>query len=325
MKKFKKALLYAVIFVVLAVVSVVSYVTLALPDVGKPENITVALTPQRIARGQYLANHVCLCIDCHSQRDWSKPIGDIPPGHFGSGGDDIDISEGVPGDIYIPNITPYKLRSWTDGEIFRAITAGERKDGSAIFPLMPWPHFSKMDREDLYAIIAYLRSLPAIKTNPYPKPKLDFPTNIFVHTMPTRAIFGKLPDNSDTAKYGEYLTLMADCDLCHSRKENGKMFGKIIPGLNFAGGVEFQMGNKKIYSANLTPEKQTGIGAWTREAFVERFKSFTDSARLKNKSSKNEASPMPWYDYSGMSETDLKAIYFYLRTIKPVYNKTFNN
>ena len=80
MKKIKKVLLYAVIFIVLAIVTVISYVTLALPDVGKPENITVALTPQRIARGQYLANHVCLCIDCHSQRDWSKPIGDIPPG-----------------------------------------------------------------------------------------------------------------------------------------------------------------------------------------------------------------------------------------------------
>ncbi len=325
MIKFKKVLLYAIVIIILFIIAGTSYITLALPDVGKPENITIALTQQGIARGKYLANSVCLCMDCHSQRDWSKPVGVISADHLGSGGDDFDSSFGVPGHIYVPNITPDKLKSWTDGEILRALTTGERKDGTAIFPLMPWPHFSKMDREDLYAVIAYLRTLPPIKTKPYPKSTLSFPVNILVNTMPGKAILGKLPVIKDTVKYGEYLTLMAECNLCHSQKRNGKMIGDVIPGLDFAGGIEFQIGHRKFYSANLTPDKQTGIGGWTRKAFVERFKSFTDSARLINKSSGKETTPMPWYDYSGMSENDLKAIYAYLRSLKPVYNRTVNN
>jgi len=318
MKKSTKLLLFIVVAAVFLITAVVSYICLALPDTGKPEDIKIALSPQRIARGKYLANHVILCMDCHSQRDWSKPIGAIAAVKLGAGGDDFDSSIGVPGDIYVPNITPYKLKNWTDGEILRAITTGERKDGSAIYPLMPWPYFSKLDREDLYSIIAYLRTLPPIKTSLYPKPKLDFPANIWAHTLPVKAALGHLPSVGDTVKYGEYLTAVAGCNLCHSQKKNGKMLGEEVPGLNFAGGIEFPAGDKKIYSANLTPDKTTGIGNWNGEIFVKVFKSHAVSSTVA-------LSPMPWYDYSGMTETDLKAIYAYLRSLKPVKSKVMNN
>lgn len=314
MKGFSRALLIAIISIFFIVILTIACIVLALPDVGPAENISIVLTPQRIARGKYLANNVALCMDCHSQRDWSKLIGAIAADKLGAGGDDFDSSFGVPGDIYVPNITPYKLKEWSDGEIFRAITTGERKDGSAIFPLMPWSHFSKMDREDLYCIISYIRSLKPIKTVDYPKPKLDFPENILVHTMARKAALGHLPPEKDTVKYGEYLTLMADCDFCHSQKKNGKALGEVVPELNLAGGIAFQIGDKKEYSANLTPDKTTGIGNWTAEIFVEVFKSHSVSTAPA-------VSVMPWYDYSGMTDHDLKAIYAYLRTLKPVYNK----
>ena len=230
MKKPRKALLLAVTVVLIAVVAAFSYITLVLPDVGPAENIKIALTPERISRGKYLSNNVVLCMDCHSQRDWLKPIVEIAADKLGAGGADLDTSAGIPGHIYIPNITPYKLKTWTDGEILRAITTGQRKDGSAIYPLMPWPLFSKMDRKDLYAIIAYLRSLAPIKTDPYPKPQLNFTANIFVRKMPKKSHLGTSPPVSDTVKYGEYLTLVANCGLCHSRKKNGRMFGETIPG-----------------------------------------------------------------------------------------------
>src|SRR5271165_4930470 len=100
MKKLGKGLLYAVIAIILLIIVTMSFITLALPDVGKPEDIKISATPKRIARGQYLANYVSLCMDCHSQRDWSKPIGPIVADKLGAGGDDFDISIGVPGDIY---------------------------------------------------------------------------------------------------------------------------------------------------------------------------------------------------------------------------------
>jgi len=319
MKKFKKVLLYAIIAIVLIVVVTVSYITLALPDVGNPEDITIALTPQRIARGEYLANHVSLCTDCHSQRDWSKFAGPVKVSTPGGGGEVFDAKVGFPGAVYTPNITPYNLKRWTDGELFRAITTGVRKDGSAIFPLMPWPYYSKMNREDIYSIIAYLRTLKPIATS-YPKAKLDFPLNILVHTMPQKATLSILPSPGDSLKYGAYITTAAGCKDCHSQDKNGIP----IPGLEFAGGHGYTVNGKIVLSANITPDKTTGIGNWTAAAFIARFKNFKDPSKAVAAMAKDFQTIMPWYDYSGMSESDLKAIYNYLRTVKPVNNKIVN-
>ncbi len=316
MKKFKKGLLYTIISIVLVIIIVISYVTLALPDVGKADDIKVALTPQRIARGEYLANHVALCTDCHSQRDWSKFAGPVLDSKMGQGGEVFDATVGFPGDVHVPNITPYNLKGWTDGEIFRAITTGVRRDGSAIFPLMPWPYYSKMDKEDVYSIIAYLRTLKPIETS-YPKSNLNFPLNILVHAMPQKATLGKLPSPADTLKYGEYLVQSAACKECHSQDNNGKL----IAGLEFAGGHEYKINGNTIRSANITPDKITGIGNWTQEVFVKKFRSFSDISKTTPVSTAGFQTIMPWYDYGSMNEGDLKAIYAYLKTVKPVNNK----
>jgi cytochrome c553 len=321
MKSVRKLLLYAIVFIVLIFAGLLSYITLLMPHVGKAEPVKITLTPKRIARGEYLANHVCLCMDCHSQRDWSKPARAIDPGHFGSGGYSLDESDGYPGQVYVPNITPEKLANWTDGEILRALTAGVRKDGTAIYPLMPWPAFAKMSREDLYAVIAYLRTLKPIKTGVFPPRKLKFPLNIWVNTLPQRTKLGASPNLADTVKYGAYLINMTSCTFCHASEKNGEKIERMA----YAGGQEFNMGTKIIYSANITPDKATGIGNWTAEAFVGRFKSFTDSAKKVDGPGSPGPDPMPWYDYSGMTQTDLKAIYAYLKSTKPIYHKLPNN
>jgi len=315
MRKFAKGLLYVVIVIVLIVVIAISYITTALPDVGKPEDIKIALTPERIARGEYLSNHITVCTDCHSQRDWSKFAGPLKSG-LGVGGELFDATAGFPGTVYSPNITPYNLKDWTDGEIFRAITTGVRKDGSAIFPLMPWAYYSKMSREDIYAIIAYIRTLKPVSTS-FPKSKLDFPLNIIVHTMPQKATLGVVPPTSDTVRYGGYLVQSAACKECHSQDKNGTA----IPGLEFAGGHEYGMNGNTLRSSNITPDKETGIGNWTEAAFVARFKAFNDTVRIAGVSKSDFQTIMPWYAYAGMKDSDLKAIYAYLRTLKPVNNK----
>src|ERR1700761_3609869 len=204
MKKVAKFLIYLVLAAVVVVIGIVAYITLALPNVGKPENIKVEITPKRLERGKYLVNHVVLCIDCHSKRNWAKFGGPIDSASLGGGGEVFDKRVGFPGTVNVPNITPFNIGTWTDGELMRTITCGVRKDGSAIFPLMPWPYFSKLDREDIYSVIAYVRSLKPISAS-YPKSTLDFPLNIIVHTMPQKANLGTLPDPSDTLKYGAYL------------------------------------------------------------------------------------------------------------------------
>jgi len=314
MKKFKKWLAYIVVSVLVIVIAGVCYVSFALPDVGKPQDIKVALTPARIEHGKYLANHVTVCMDCHSTRDWTKFAGPIDTTKLGIGGDLFDANAGFPGRVYVPNITPYNLKNWTDGEIFRAITCGVKKDGSAIFPIMPWQSYRHMDKEDIYDIIAYIRTLKPQQSS-YPTRKLDFPLNFIVNTMPETAALSTKPAESDQLKYGAYLVQSSACRECHTPVKNGTP----IPGLELAGGREFQIGKARIRSANITPDMTTGIGSWTEAQFVNRFRHFADGGVSAPSVKEGEFQTiMPWWKYGGMKESDLKAIYAYLRTVKPV-------
>ena len=317
MKKLKKWTAYIVIIIILVIVVGVSYIVLALPNVGKAEDIKVDLTPQRIKNGEYLVNHVVSCTDCHSPRDENRFGAPIDTAHLGAGGAIFDASVGFPGNVVVPNITPAKLKDWTDGELFRTITTGVKKDGSPIFPLMPWLYYSKMDREDVYDIIAYIRSLKSIDAN-YPKAKLDFPLNILVHTMPQKATLGKRPDPKDTVKYGAYLVQIAACKFCHSQDDKGTN----IKGLEFAGGKGFGVGNgRTVRTSNITPDKETGIGNWTSKDFIARFRAFSDPSKASKVGPKDFQTVMPWWEYAGMTDGDLSSIYAYLRTLKPISNK----
>jgi hypothetical protein len=316
MKKFKKWAAYTVILIVLVVVVGLAYIMLVLPNVGKPEVIKVEATSQRIAHGKYLAIHISACLDCHSPHNWSKFGGPVDSTRLGAGGQKFDSGVGFPGNVIVPNITPFNLKTWTDGELLRAITTGVKKDGSAIFPLMPWQYYSKMDREDIYDIIAYLRTLKSHSTS-YPKSKLDFPLNILVHTMPEKATLGTRPDSHDTIKYGSYLVQSAGCKDCHSQDKQGKL----IAGLEFAGGHEYKINGNTLRSANITPDANTGIGSWSREAFIARFRLYNDESKAANVGAADFQTIMPWWEYNGLKDSDLSAIYTYLRTVKPVSNK----
>ena len=317
MKKFGKIILYSClgIFFVIGVLS--SYVKFSLPSVAKSPDLKIALTPIRVERGKYLANHVTMCLDCHSTRDWSKLSGPIIAESVGAGGELFDESMGLPGKYYAPNITPYKLKTWTDGEIFRTITTGVSKNGNALFPIMPYTHFREMDKEDVYSIIAYIRTLPAKKTQ-VPPSESNFPMNFIINTIPVEADLKEIPDENDQIAYGKYLVNAASCTDCHNKKEEGAD----LKGFEFAGGNRFELPGAVVITANITPDLKTGIGKWSKENFVDRFKAYREIANNPKSVSKGEfQSIMPWTMYSGMKDSDLEAIYSYLKTVKPVSNK----
>ncbi|MDH4057248.1 MAG: cytochrome C [Cyclobacteriaceae bacterium] len=316
MKKLLKFLGYLLLFVVLAVAAILTYVSAALPDVGTAEDLKIDYTEERIERGRYLANSVTVCIDCHSTRDWSKFSGPIGKGTFGMGGDIFDQSVGMPGVFYAKNITPEGISRYTDGELFRVITTGVNKEGRAMFPLMPYPYYGKMDKEDIYSIIAYVRSLEPVK-NVVPESKPDFPMNFIINLIPKKAELQKRPDKSDWIAYGAYMTNASGCIECHTDVKDGQ----IIPELKFAGGREFRFPNGAVVrSMNITPHK-TGIGSWTEEMFVQRFKMYADSSYvLPSVSPEDFNTIMPWTMYAHMEEDDLKAIFAYLKTVDPKEN-----
>lgn len=312
----KKILLWILGVIVFGIVAGVIYLYAAFPSVGPPPEITVEGTEQQIERGKYLAEHVAVCIDCHSNRDWSKFSGPIKPGTFGRGGDIFTEKMGFPGTFYARNITPHNLKSWTDGEIYRTITAGVTKEGRPMFPVMPYPAYGKMDPDDVRAIIAYVRTLEPIE-NETPASEANFPMNLILRTIPQQADPMERPSPEDSVAYGEYMTVISGCAECHTPQEQGTD----IEGMYLAGGFEFQMPFGTVRSVNITPHNQTGIGRWTKEMFVNRFKQYeVPSDSLPEVGENQFNSVMPWQMYGGMKEQDLEAIYTYLQTVEPVEN-----
>lgn len=317
MKTILKFLKWIGIILFIGLIAGIAYLKFALPNVGEAPEMKVELTPERIERGKYLANHITVCIDCHSERDWTKFSAPLVEGTIGKGGDVFNQKLGFPGEYYASNITPYGISKYTDGELFRVITTGVKKDGKAAFPIMPYHYYGRMDEEDIKSIIAYLRTLSPIE-NDVPESKSDFPMNLIINTIPKKAELGKRPPITNFISYGNYITNAAGCMECHTQSDKGVL----IEGAEFGGGREFLIPNGSIVrSSNITPDKETGIGTWTEAIFVERFKSRSDSATLNTTLSKDEFNTvMPWTMYGKMTEEDLKAIYAYLKTVKPIKN-----
>lgn len=313
MKRFLKLLVAGfLIFIIYGL----GYLKFILPAVGKAPDIHVASTPGSIERGRYLANHVAVCMDCHSKRDWTRFSAPPLKETFGAGGEYFGPEVGFPGKFYSRNITPAHLAKWTDGEIYRTITTGVNREGEALFPVMPYLNYGKMDPEDVQSIIAYLRTL-APKQNDPPHREIDFPMNFILNTIPQKAVPSKRPDSSNTIQYGAYLVTLAACIECHTPVKNGQ----IIPEKAFSGGREMTLPAGVLHTPNITPDLKNGIGAWSETMFVDRFKSYSHPENLPAVGKDQFNTIMPWSMYAGMTESDLKAIFAYLRTVKPSDNK----
>ncbi|HVO76140.1 MAG TPA: c-type cytochrome [Ignavibacteriaceae bacterium] len=319
MKKFFKITGIVLLVLIVLIGAGLIYFNLSYPKTDPAPNIKINATPEKLERGKYLAMHVAMCMDCHSTRDWKKYSGPIMPGTEGKGGEKLDEAIGFPGTIYVKNITPAALHDWTDGEIIRAITRGVNKYNTALFPTMPYYNFNKMTQEDVEAIVAYVRSLKPIK-NDVPDKDLNFPLNFIVKTLPIQTYKPPKPvDKTNSPAYGKYLVTIASCEECHTPSKEGEP----VPGMNFAGGMEIKLPHGTIRSANISPDNETGIGNWTKEMFIARFKSFeSDSAKnIPADIYKEFNTIMPWTLYAGMTNEDLAAIYDYLRTVKPVKHR----
>lgn len=318
MKKVFKWLGIVVLVVVLAGAGGFLYVKKAFPKNIPMQNVQINHADSAlIKRGEYLANNVTGCIDCHSERNldmWAIPR---VHGTEGKGGMKFPKEFGLPGNLYSKNITPAGIGNWSDAEFYHLITTGIRKNGEPIFPLMPYPGYAQADSEDIKAIVAYIRTLKPIE-NQVPESEVDFPLSLIMRTMPKPATPTKRPAINDSVNYGKYMVTIAGCGDCHTPMEKGTP----IPGKEFAGGNEYHFPMGTVRSANITPHPTNGIGAWDKQTFINTFKFH---AKPENQNipwqKRGYQTVMGWYEYSGMTEEDLGAIYSYLRTLKPVDNK----
>lgn len=317
MKLFLKILAVLVVLLLVVAGGGLGYLYYAFPNVPAAGDYRIEATPERLARGKYLNDHVVGCTTCHSQRDWTRFSGPVKPGTIGMGGQEFNL--GPAGMLYSKNVTPAAIGSWSDGELYRAVTAGVSQDGTPLFPIMPYPHFGAMSEDDIHAILSYVRSLAAIDNTAIPERRLSFPLNLIVRTIPAPANPQPRPPVSDKLAYGRYVLRSALCADCHTPIDER---GAPLPGMDFAGGMEFYETGFRVRSANITPDADTGIGSWTEQQFIDRFKSFEGVEQpVLREAERPQNTVMPWTAYAGMTREDLSAIYAVLRTMTPVVNR----
>lgn len=272
-------------------------------------------TPARAARGKYLTENVMGCFACHTRLDQRDPAGSYASSKVRGAGGTME-ADGQPW-LVAPNITPdgeTGVGGWTDDQLARAIREGVGRDGRALFPVMPYGGYRNLSDEDLAAVVVYLRAVEPVR-NPLPKSEVPFPLSRLINAAPepVEAAIPE-PDRSSPAKYGEYLVKISDCAGCHTPR--GGM-GQPVEGLEYGGGNLFGDGKGgAVAAANITPDP-TGISYYDEALFVEAMRTGHVKARTLSPA-------MPWWAFKGMTDEDLRAMFAYLRTLRPARHSVDN-
>lgn len=260
-----------------------------------------------VEQGKYLTT-IAGCVDCHTPRDENfLPLKNL---EF-SGGQPFEL--GPLGTVFSKNLTSDKetgLGDWTDEEIKTAFQTGVSKDGLHLFPLMPYRFFNNLSDSDANAIVAYLRTLPPI-SNQVPRKQI-LPVEAVPQLPRKTGIVAPAP--SDTAARGKYLmTALIACTDCHTPLDPAS--GQPIMEKYLAGGQPYEGPWGIVYGANLTPDKETGLGNW----------SDADIARVLHQGirpNRRVVILMPWEIFQPLTDEDTKAIIHYLRNDVPaVHNE----
>jgi mono/diheme cytochrome c family protein len=253
---------------------------------------------ETISRGKALTE-AADCGSCHTA-DPSKPF---------AGGKRIETPFGG---IYSPNLTPDRdtgLGAWSDEEFHRALRYGVGRDGSLYYPAFPYPNFTKMVRDDILAVRAYLATLMPVRNSP-PPPELRWPLNhrgvmrIWNFLFFRPGIFE--PDQQKSAAWnrGGYLvTGAAHCGGCHTPKN---IFGADKRGRAFGGGLV-----QGWFAPRLDSAERSGLRSWSADDIVE----YLQSGRNGRSHAGGLMAEVVVNSTSKMSDADARAIAAYLKDL----------
>ena len=265
--------------------------------VGAAESAN-AQTPAE--RGAYLVNGILGCGNCHTPRvkggafDMSKEL---------SGGPQVWDTPAFK--VRGSNITQDKetgIGSWSDADIRKSLVDGHRPDGTPLAPIMPYAFYRIMMPSDLDAVVAYLKSVPAVRN------EVEAP--IYRATAhgegPPGTDKPMAPaDMKDPVKRGLYLATIGHCMECHTPRVKGRHdFSKLAKG-----GNEFKGPWGVTISSNITSHKTAGLGNWTDEEIKAAI------TKGMSKGGKPLRPPMAFPLYASITDQDLNAIVAYLRTV----------
>ncbi len=178
------------------------------------------------------------------------------------------------GRIYSTNITPDAdtgIGNWTGGQFLNSLRQGVRPDGEHLYPVFPYTAFTKVTDEDVAALFAYLKSIPAIRQGP-PENDISFPFNQRSLMSVWKAMFFDAgvyaADAAKSAQWnrGAYLVeALAHCGACHSPRN---LLGAAHSDMAMTGGVytdKVRSGNLRPWSAPNLTSAPSGLGLWPLE------------------------------------------------------------
>src|SRR5215475_3015003 len=253
----------------------------------------------QIERGRYLAV-LSDCASCHTVPGSNQPF---------AGGRSIETPFG---NIVAPNITPDAetgIGSWSDEQFDAAVRKGIARNGAHLYPAMPYNAYTKMSRDDVLAIRAYLNTLVPVR-NAVEANTLPFPFNIRAAMRVWNALYFKQgdyqPNPHQSAEWNRGAFLVGGpghCGACHTPKTalGGDKTGQYLEGAYLQG-----------WSAPaITNDSLLGLGAWSKDDVV---------AYLKSGHNRITAATGPMGEVvtlstAFMTDSDLNAIATYLKSL----------
>lgn len=240
------------------------------------------------------------CTSCHTA-DPAKPF---------AGGKRIDTPFGA---VYSPNLTPDRetgIGNWSNDDFYRALRYGVAPNGARYYPAFPYPYFTKMTREDIFAVRAYLATLAPVSNRAAP-PALRFPFNFRVLMRGWNFLFfqpGILePDQAKGADWnrGRYLVEgLGHCGACHTPKN---FFGADERGHRLAGSRV-----DGWFAPRLDGAEHSGLKSWSVDDIVE----YLQSGRNGKSHADGLMAEVVVNSTSNMSDGDVKAIAVYLKSLR---------
>jgi len=263
----------------------------------------------QLERGRQVFN-AASCAVCHTDKENDgEPL---------AGGNALKTDFGT---FYSPNITPDPetgIGNWSDEDFIRAMQKGISPQGEHYFPSFPYTAYTKMHREDVLALKAYLFSLQPVK-----KANREHDLAFYVTLVPSARIwqstyfkpgeFTDIPAKSAEWNRGAYLVeAMGHCTECHTPR---KALGVLDQDRAFAG-VQKMTGVGAV--PNITPDRKTGIGRWSVDDLVYYFETGTT---LSGDSSGGKMASVIDNSLSLLPSSDRKAIAVYLLSQEPIENR----
>lgn len=311
MKKVLRVLGFLILAIVLLIAAGAAFIHFRGVPSYEPREVQVNIPTDStsLARGEHLAT--LICADCHRGE-----------GNKLSGKRMVDVPDFF-GYVHSGNITrdkKYGTGRYTDGELIHFLRTGIKRDGGYSYLMTGFPHLSD---EDLFSIVAYLRSDapqldPVSKPSPPCRPTFftKFLANVVFKPFPYPEKPILAPPITDKVAYGRYLVNGGvDCYACHSASftTNNPLEPEKSAGYLAGGNILIDPTDlREITSANLTPHPVHGIGKWTEAEFAEAVR----YGKRRGGGSLSAAMPK----FTVMTDEEISAIYAFLKTVPATDN-----